>query len=129
MGVISERVVAEHGEKEEEKKKAVEAVCDEGLEKKSSIFRNYKSFCVYMYLPIELQKYILSFLRKQPEFIIRSKGRCICYTKNYQTQGPTRCKKKVNYLYRLTCSVHHFDIPELFCHIKTIEDQHKENSN
>jgi len=82
-----------------------------------------------MYLPIELQKYILSFLRKQPEFIIRSKGRCICYTKNYQIQGPTRCKKKVNYLYRLTCSVHHFDIPELFCHIKTFEDQHKENSN
>ena len=84
---------------------------------------------MYMHLPIELQKYILSFLRKQPEFIIRSKGRCICYNKNYQTQGPTRCKKKVNYLYRLTCSVHHFDIPELFCHIKTIEDQHKENSN
>lgn len=54
-----------------------------------------------MDLPLDIQKYILSFLAKNPEFTYRKKGRCIC-----KTQTGERCLRKVNYVNRLSCFQH-----------------------
>ena len=65
-----------------------------------------------MHFPIELQKHILSFLRKtdgEPEFEIHNKGRCIVAKCN-----GGRCKRKVSYTKTLACPTHNVGIPELF---------------
>ena len=68
-----------------------------------------------MYIPLELQKYILSFLPSKQDILQRKKGRCICWTIDNH-----RCKKKVNYLKTLTCGIHkHLEVPELFAYINT----------
>lgn len=69
-----------------------------------------------MYIPIELQKHVLSFLYGDNTPIITcKKGRCICYTQNQ-----TRCKKKVQYLKTLTCCRHnHMNFPEYLANINS----------
>lgn len=56
-----------------------------------------------MYLPVELQKHILSFLNPNAEYFIRKKGRCIARTR--KDKNP-RCLRKVDFTETLTCSIH-----------------------
>lgn len=56
-----------------------------------------------MYLPVELQKHILSFLNPNAEYFIRKKGRCIARTR--KDKNP-RCLRKVDYTETLTCCIH-----------------------
>ena len=68
-----------------------------------------------MYIPLELQKHILSFLPLKQNILHHKTGRCICLTVCNR-----RCKNKVNYLKGLTCGVHkHIDFPELLAYIST----------
>ena len=69
-----------------------------------------------MHIPLELQKYIFSYLNHMGDCTTKRKGRCICYTSQNK-----RCKNKVSYLQKLYCSRHDFDIPELFLHIQSIK--------
>ena len=57
----------------------------------------------YMYLPVELQKHILSFLNPNAEYFIRNKGRCIARTRK---EKHPRCLRKVDFTETLTCYIH-----------------------
>ncbi len=66
-----------------------------------------------MFIPLELQKHILSYLPSKQDVLQNKKGRCICWTTTNH-----RCKNKINYLKTLTCCVHnHLDVPELFAYM------------
>ena len=66
-----------------------------------------------MHIPVELQKYILTFLKPNHETSYNNMGRCVCYTKENR-----RCKKKVNYTRKITCGYHHYlEVPELFAYM------------
>lgn len=66
-----------------------------------------------MYLPVELQKHILSYLNPNADFLKNSKGRCIARNK---TDKHPRCKRKVDFTNTLTCPIHH-QLGDVFsCH-------------
>lgn len=68
-----------------------------------------------MYIPLEIQKYILSYVPMKQDILQNKTGRCICMTVYNR-----RCKKKVNYLQGLTCGTHkHIDFPELLAYISS----------
>ena len=52
-----------------------------------------------MYIPIEIQREILSYISYT--FPKKNKGRCLCKTKLNK-----RCKKQVDYSKRLFCNIH-----------------------
>ena len=54
------------------------------------------------YLPIELQKHIISFLSPTSPCLHHSKGRCIAKNKT----NNKRCAVQINYHRSLTCHVH-----------------------
>lgn len=65
-----------------------------------------------MYIPIEIQKHILSYLGYS-YIQEHKKGRCICYT-----QKNKRCKNIVNYTKCLYCNIHNKDMPMIFIYLK-----------
>lgn len=54
-----------------------------------------------MYLPIELQRYILSYIIPSPEFFVQKVGRCRAITKSNR-----RCLRKVHFDKTLCCHTH-----------------------
>jgi hypothetical protein len=54
-----------------------------------------------MYLPIELQRHILSYIIQSPEFFVRKSGKCRAITKSNR-----RCLRKVHFDKALCCPTH-----------------------
>ena len=54
-----------------------------------------------MYIPIEIQRHILSYIIESPEFMLRNKLRCRAITKNNR-----RCMRKVDTRDALCCKTH-----------------------
>ena len=54
-----------------------------------------------MYIPVEIQREILSYAGYHFPKSKANKGRCLCYTKLNR-----RCKRRLNYSKRLFCNIH-----------------------
>ena len=54
-----------------------------------------------MYIPVEIQREILSYAGYHFPKSKANKGRCLCYTKLNR-----RCKRRLNYSKRIFCNIH-----------------------